>query len=290
MKHLEKTTFQSETELALMLQTGVRTNRKIMFAFILLLGAWFSDAQPAKLKRDKPVNLAEKLEFKLSYGWFTVGRASWVTDSKFHKYGGEECYKLKVRAKSSGLLGVFAKVNDEWGEYMRTDDFMPMMTYRDLSEGKYRLDEKTYFDYTKEKIKYDRTKRGKVKPTEYFSMDKARLGMLGGFMQMRSIDFSKYKKNDRIKIPAFFEGETYELEVIFMGVVELKSKVGRLRAYKIIPVMPENKIFPGKYPITAWFTADRNRLPLRVEAKMSFGTTYVELTNYENVRYGPDYR
>ena len=80
------------------------------------------------------------------------------------------------------------------------------------------------------------------------------------------------------------------MEIIYEGIVELKTKVGRLRAHKIIPIMPENKIFPGKYPITAWFTADKNRLPLRVDAKMSFGTAYVELTNYENVRFGPDYK
>ena len=87
----------------------------------------------------------------------------------------------------------------------------------------------------------------------------------------------------------FFEDEKYEMEVIYKGIVELNSKVGRLRAYKIIPVMPKNKLFPGEYPIVAWFTADRNRLPLRVSAKMKFGTAYVELTNYENVKYGPDY-
>lgn len=295
MKHLERITFQSETKLALILPSCVKpnitsANVKTMLVFFLFLGSLRAQAQPVILKNEKPVNLGEKLEFKLSFGWFTVGRASWLTDEDYQVSGGEECYKMKVRAKSSGLLGAFAKVDDEWGEYLRKTDFMPMMAYRDLKEGKYRLDEKTHFDYETGKIRYERIRKGVKKPTEYFDMDKERFGMLGGFIQMRSLDYSKYKIGDRIKIDAFFEGEHYQMEIIYKGIVKLKSKVGYLKAHKIIPIMPENKIFLGKYPITAWFTADRNRLPLRVDAKMSFGTAYVELTNYENVRYGSDYK
>lgn len=275
--------------LALMLQVSVCTKRKIMFAFILLLGGWFSDAQPPKVLTEKPVNLGEKLEYKVSFGWFTVGRASWVTDSKYHSYGGEECYKVQINGRSSGFLGVFAKVDDEWGEYLRVDDFLPMMTYRDIEEGKYILDEKTFFDYNTKEIRLEKIRRGERKPTKHFDMDVDRMGMLGGVLQMRSLDFSKYKPGDEVKIDAIFEEDRYEMVVIYQGIEELKSKVGRLRAYKVIPVMPENKLFPGENPITAWFSADRNRLPLRVDAKMSFGTVYVELINYENVKYGPDY-
>lgn len=276
--------------LALMLQPVLKFNLKRMFTLILILGGWFSEAQPPELLNEKPVNLGEKLEFKLSYGWFTVGKASWVTDKVYHEKGGEECYKLKVKAQSSGFLGSFAKVDDEWGEYLRREDFVPMFAYRDLEEGKYRLDEKTYFDYDDMKIRYEYIRKGVEKPVQNIDMDKERLGLLGGFTQMRSLDFRKYQPGDKVKIDAFFEGEVYSLEVIYKGIEEIRSKVGKLRAYKVLPVMPENKLFPGDFPITAWFSADRNRLPLRVSAKMSFGTTYVELTNYENIKFGPDYR
>ena len=290
MMPFERITFRSDSMLALMLRPLMKFNLKHMLALILFFCGWFSEAQSPKLLSEKPVNLGEKLEFKLSYGWFTVGKASWVTDKEYHQEGGEECYKLKVTAESSGFLGSFAKVDDEWGEYMRREDFMPMLAYRDLEEGKYILDEKTYFDYDNQKIRYERIRKGVKKPTEYIDMDKERLGMLSGFTQMRSLDFRKYKAGDRVKIETFFEGGHYDLEVIYKGIEEIRSKVGKLKAYKVIPVMPENKLFPGEFPITAWYSADRNRLPLRVSAKMSFGTTYVELTDYANVRYGPDYK
>jgi hypothetical protein len=261
-----------------------------MYTLLLLLGSFFtSEAQPDKLMRETPINPGEVLEFRLSYGWFTVGHAKWVTDKELKTYQGEECYKFKVTAESTGLLGVFATVNDEWGEYMRTRDYMPMMAYRDLEEGKYILDEKTHFDYGDSLITYERIRKGKELPDKEIKMDKHRVGMLGGFMMMRSVDYFAHKKGDRIDIEAFFEGEEYNMDVEYAGVVELKSKVGRLKAHKIIPKLPENRLFPGKDPITIWISADKSQLPLRADARMYFGTAYVELTDYKNIKFGPDY-
>jgi hypothetical protein len=259
-----------------------------MFTFILLLNSWFVTSQPAKLSAEVPMNHGEVLEFRLSYGWFKVGSAKWITYEK--RYEGEECYQFKVTAESSGLLGVFARVDDEWGEYMRKRDYLPLMAYRDLVEGKYVLDEKTYFDYDNQKIRYERIRKGERKPTEYIDMDQPRLGMLGGFMQMRCVDYSQYKKWDRIKINAFFEGEPYEFELLYAGIEEIDSPVGKLRAHKLVPDLPENRLFPGEYPVKVWLSADKNRLPLRADAKLYLGSAYVELVNYKNIKFGPDYR
>jgi hypothetical protein len=263
---------------------------KTMLTLILILNGWFGEAQPPKLINDPPTNPGEKLTFRLSYGWFTIGNATWQTDSKVHTFGGEQCYKVKVNASSAGLAGLFSKVNDEWGTYVRTSDLLPMMDYRDLQEGKYLLDEKVYYDYGKKQIKLEKIRKGEKKPTEYYDMDISRHGMLGGFMLTRCVDFAKMKPGEKVTIPAFFEGEQYQMEVIYKGIEEVKTKVGKLKAYKVTPVMPPNKIFPGTYPITAWFSADGNRLPLKVTADMFFGSAYVELVDYKNIKFGPDYK
>lgn len=290
MMHCARTMWPFRGVLALKLPDTAKQTLTIMFSLILFISALTADSQPVKLVNDLPIHPGEQLEFRLSYGWFTVGQATWVTEKNFVTSGGEKCYKIKVTAGSSGLLGVFAKVDDEWGEHMRVRDFMPMMAYRDLEEGKYILDEKTYFNYDSREIRTEAIRKGKEKPTKYFTMDKDRLGMLGGFTQMRCVDYDKYKPGDRIKIEAFFEGEPYNLDLIYKGKEQLKSKVGKLWTYKLVPLMPENRLFPGKEPITVWISADKNRLPLRADANMYFGTAYVELTNYKNIKFGPDYQ
>ena len=266
-----------------------------MFAFILFLGSLFGSAQPPSTSYEDnmlspiPLNTGEVLDFRLKYGWFTVGRAQWLTDSQYHDYDGEECYKFKVTAESSGILGAFARVEDEWGEYMRVDDFMPMMTYRDLLEGKYILDEKIYYDYADSLITMEWTRKGKEMPTEYTEMDVGRVGMLGGFMKMRCLDYSKYEVGDLIHIESFFEGEIYQMEIEYRGTEVLESLVGDVLAHKVIPRLPESTLFPGEDPVTMWVSADQNQLPLKAKARMYFGTAYVELSGYKNIKFGPDF-
>ncbi len=274
--------------MALILQSFFSVSKlRMMLGLLIFLSSWFTNGQELDLLPTTPVNDGEVLEFRLSYGWFTVGRAKWYTD--IQDYRGDECFKTRITARSSGLAGVFATVEDEWGEYAKTSDWMPKMAWRDLKEGRYILDEKTYFNYEDQKIRYETIKKGNKQPTKYIDMDKERVGMLSGFLQIRSVDFSKYKNGDEIKVEAFFEGEPYELVVVYKGVETLRSKVGRLKAHRVIPRLPENRLFPGKDPIEMWFSADMNQLPLRADARMSFGTAYVELTGYKNIKYGPDY-
>lgn len=41
-----------------------------------------------------------------------------------------------------------------------------------------------------------------------------------------------------------------------------------------------------KQPVSFWVLADQNRLPLKIEAKMRFGSAYCELIKYKNVKSG----
>jgi hypothetical protein len=262
---------------------------RIMITLLLLMTSLFGGTQPVRKLANDPINPGEILEFKLSYGWFTVGNATWSTDQRMHNYQGQECYKFKIEAESGGLLGIFAHVEDEWGEYARTADLMPMMAYRDLEEGRYILDEKTYFNYDTDSIVLETIHKGKRQPTQYFDMDKDRFGMIGGFMMMRTIDFDQYSPGDVIELEGFFEDEKYDVNVIYRGEEDIKTLVGRMRAHRVVPRLPQNRLFPGEDPVTVWFSADSNQLPLRASARMDFGTAYVELNGYRNIKFGPDY-
>jgi hypothetical protein len=53
-------------------------------------------------------------------------------------------------------------------------------------------------------------------------------------------------------------------------------------------MMPENKVFDGPNSITAYFSDDKNRIPVKIEAKMYVGSAGVELTGYSNLRNHPN--
>jgi Protein of unknown function (DUF3108). len=50
------------------------------------------------------------------------------------------------------------------------------------------------------------------------------------------------------------------------------------------PVMPKNKLFNGENSITAYFSDDKNRIPVKVEADMFIGSAGVEIIGYSGLR------
>ncbi len=267
-----------------------------MLSFILILfSCYFLEAQPTE-NEDPTANYkfrtGEHLDFKLSYGWFTVGKASLDIDDNFHSYKNEDCYKVEIKGETAGFLGVFTHVDDRWGAYVKKKDLLPMHAYRNIEEGKYVREERTYFDHAQGKVevmRYDPRKE-KRNPKRMYEIKGDVYDLMSSYLFLRNVEFEKYRKGDTIRIKTFYEDELYNFELVFNGKEELDSKVGLLQAYKVNFLVPPSDIFPNEQGIVAWISADTNHLPLRIEAEMFFGKAYCDLTGYRNIKYGPDYQ
>lgn len=247
-------------------------------------------AQP--MMRDNPVSLGEELEFKLSYGWFTVGRAKMKTSDYLKNINGKDAYKVDIEGRTAGLVGTFSRVDDKWGAHVDASSFLPYYSYRDISEGNYRLDEKVYYNYEKNEIRADYydVKKDVPKPSQYFEIGQTpTFDLIGGLLFARSLDYLHMNQGDTITMDAFFEKKFYSFSFVYQGVERVRTKVGKINCFKIVPIVPDNKIFRGENSVTFWVSADANRLPLKVEADMFFGTAYCELTSYKNVKSGIDF-
>jgi len=258
-------------------------------AFLLLLAA-LGQAQP--MMENKPVSRGEVLKFRLSYGWFTVGRGTFKVSDEYVTRNGVECLKIDVEGRTAGLAGVFSRVDDKWGAVIDKNSFLPYYSYRDLSEGDFDLEEHVYFDYNSNKIRFEQSskKDKKPRPTKYFDIEEANVfDMMGGLMHARSIDYRKLKKGDTVRMNAFFDKKFYDFEMTYHGIEMINSKVGEIYCHKVVPIMEKNSVFVGEDAITFWVSADANRLPLKVSANMKFGTAYCELTGYKNIKSGIDF-
>ena len=268
---------------------SVPTLKVMKLAFLLLLGA-FSQAQP--IMKDKPVSKGEVLKFKLSYGWFTVGRGTFKVSDDYVVKDGKECLKIDVEGWTAGLAGVFSKVDDKWGAVIDKNSFLPYYSYRDLSEGDYDLEEEVFFNYDSMKIRFEQSSKSdkEPRPTRYFDMEEGKVfDMMGGLMYARSIDYRKLEKGDTVRMDAFFDKKFYDFEMIYHGIEMVDTKVGDIYCHKVVPIMEKNSVFVGRDAVTFWVSADANRLPLKVSADMKFGTAHCELTAYKNVKSGIDF-
>jgi hypothetical protein len=234
-------------------------------------------------------NHGEYLEFDLGFGWFTLGKADLEIADQLEVYNDTPCFKVEISGRTTGILGVVSKVNDSWGGYVDAGTGLPLYAYADLHEGKYQRKEDIFYDYENEEIRIDMVKRHKPRPTKFYPIEEELYDLISGYLKMRNLNYSGMSVGDTIEFRAFYDEIYYDFGVLYEGIEEVKTEVGKLKAYRVVPIIPENNIFPGENPITAWISADKSQLPLKVEADMFFGSAYVELTNYKNIKYGPDF-
>lgn len=235
----------------------------------------------------------ERLSYKLNYGWFTIGRGSFQVDSGYYDFDGKHCYKVNATGASSGLLKMVAPIDDEWGAYLRVGDLKPVHTYRNLREGRYQLQEKVFIDPDSGTIRVESIKPHRkqiLRPTRNYMFDPADKvnDILSGLLTIRNTDFSGLMPGDTIDLKAFLEDTFYDFKVVYAGKEELKTKLGRLNAHKVVPLMPRNDIFDGERSMVAWLSDDQNKLPLKISARMFIGKASVEIVSYQNIKYGPD--
>jgi hypothetical protein len=227
----------------------------------------------------------EEIHFKMTYGMFTVGKRSAKIHPEYFKINDRDCFKVDVSGKTVGMVDWVADVNDQWGAYIDTAALVPHQFYRKIREGRYKKDEWTNFDHENRRIEVKTLdKKGKLKEPKYYEAPAHVRDMIGGFLYLRVMDFSKLQVNDTVLVTGFFEDEFYKLKIIYKGKETVKLKVGRVRALVFKPVMPKNKVFDGENSITAWFSDDKNRIPLKISAEMFIGSAGVELISYKNLK------
>jgi hypothetical protein len=236
--------------------------------------------------RNESFARGEVIEFKMTYGIFTVGKGNVKISPTYYKVNDRHCFKVDITGKTVGMVDWVADVNDQFGAYIDTSALIPHQFYRKVREGRYKKDEWTNFDQANNKIEVKTidNNTGKFKDPKYYDAPSHVRDMVAGFLFLRVMDFSKLKMNDTIQMKGFFEDEFYNLKIVYKGKETIKVHKHKVRALVFKPVMPDNKVFDGKNSITAWFSDDKNRIPLKIDAKMFIGSAGVELTGYSGLK------
>ncbi len=227
----------------------------------------------------------EYLGYDVNYGIFNVAKGQMVIDKNLYKINGRKSYKIDVIGKTTGIAGWLTKVDDKWGVYVDKGSLLPHISYRMIKENNYRKNERVLFDHKTDKIEYKLINKetGKYNPSRFFKAPNDVRDMISSFMYLRTLDYSKIKVGDVIAVDAFFEDEFYDFRMIYKGKEVVKTKFGKVNAIKLVPIMPDNKIFKGENSISVWLSDDENKIPVRIVAKMFVGKMVVGLEKYDGL-------
>lgn len=222
------------------------------------------------------------MQFRLHYGFFNAGEAVFEVYPDLYKVNNRVCHKITVHGRTTGAFDMMMRVRDTWGSYMDTAALITQRSYRDIEENSYRLKEYANYFPNENIVKVERHKKGII--NEQYTIPDNMQDIVSGFYYLRTIDYSKLKKGDIVKVNAFFEDKIYNMQVIYAGVEKIKTKFGKVDAIKIVPIFPENDLFDGENPISCWLTADENKVPLKVKAQMLVGAVEIDLESYNGLR------
>lgn len=250
--------------------------RLIIIGLTLLPVAGFTQS-PLKFESERVV-IGETLNYKASWGFFTIGTGSTRIDRTLYRVGSNICYKIDIAGQTNGMAKLFY-VRDRWTSYIDTATITTHKSFRSIREGNYELDELTQFNHNEKKAEvtvYDKKTKSYNLKKIYDTPESIR-DVVAGFMVFRLVDLSKYTKGDLFTINGFYEDEGYKVNVIFLGEEYIKTNNGKMLCYRVRPILPKNRVFDGKDAVNIWLATDKSQSVIRIRAKMFVGNVVIDL-------------
>lgn len=232
----------------------------------------------------------EKLYYRMNYSIFTVGRAEIIVNPIKYQVSNKLHYKIDIYGRTAGAAAIVSTVNDNWGALIDSDDLLPLRSWRNIEEGRFRRKEIVDFNHEDGKIDVHvlNYKTGKLKETVNYDFEEPyMLDLISGYAFLRNIDYQQYNMGDTIRINGFLEDTFYDFKIVYKGKEEIKTRLGYIMTHKLVPVMPDNKIFSGENSVTAWFAADDSGILVKIDANMFIGRAGCEITSYEGIKKKP---
>lgn len=255
--------------------------RWLLLSFSALLSAGLLALAPPEAPRtirNDSFGRGEIMQYKVHYGLVTAAEATIELSDDIHKVNDRPCYRATVTGRTNGSFDMFLKVRDTWRSYIDTTSILPQRFFRNIEENNYRKRETIDFDHYKNVADVESHKKNKndVKRGSYKVPDNVQ-DLVSGFYFLRTLDYSNRKVGEQIKVQGFFDNEVFDMTVKYMGRQNVETKAGVIRAIRLAPKMPKNKLFQGEDAISVYLSDDRNKIPVLFEAQMFVGSVKIDM-------------
>ncbi|MBC6613062.1 DUF3108 domain-containing protein [Hymenobacter sp. BT507] len=227
----------------------------------------------------------EVLSYKVHYGLINAAEATIEVADNIHRVNNRPCYQATVTGRTLGSFDFFLRIRDTWRSYIDTATIRPQRFFRNIEENHYRKRETVDFDHTRavasvESYKKDKNdvKRGTFKVPSNVQ------DIVSGVYFLRTINFDQHRPGEVIRVQGFFDDEVFSMDVIYKGRETVETKAGTVRALRLVPKMPSNKLFRGENAISVYLSDDRNKIPVLIQAEMFVGSVKVDMYKYQGLK------
>ena len=228
----------------------------------------------------------ETITYKLYYNWNFVWLAA--GEVTFRVREKEDQYHLSAHGSTYKSYEWFYKVRDKYDTYVDKNTLLPVISIRDVHEGKYRLYDKVTFDQARAKAYSMRGKSKETAEMAEYSIENCMHDVLSIIYYTRNIEFGAYQSGEKIPVKIFMDKEVWPLRVEYQGKEEnVKVKgLGRFNTIRFSPEVISGYVFgEGGAAMNVWVSDDKNKIPLIIESPVSVGSVKAVLKEYNGLRY-----
>ncbi len=227
----------------------------------------------------------EEIVYKLYYNWNFV----WVSAGEvvFRVKDMGDMYHFSVHGSTYKSYDWFFKVRDKYDTYVDKETLLPLMSIRDVQEGKYTLYDKITFDQRNNKATSLRGKTRQTTKETVYDIDACMHDILSIVYFTRNLDFKEMDAGNEIPIKIFIDKETWPLKVHYKG-KEANKRIkgqGKFNTIKFSPEVVSGYVFNEDTEMIVWASDDQNKIPLMIESPISVGSVKAVFKSYKGLRY-----
>lgn len=219
---------------------------------------------------------SERWDYDIKFGMIKAGTGYMQITNEVYN-DSIPVYKILFKAKTNRFFDTFYKVRDKIISWWDKENLVPLEFSKELREGTYKQRRTHYYFHDQQFSMY-----------YYFSFKKH-------ILKEKRVDILK---NTQDILTAFYNireqdlhvGEVYQSEITIDGKSftadidvlrqeKIKTKLGRKMCFVIEPKLAGDAVFRQKGNIFIWITADEDRIPVKVQSKISYGSFYATITD-----------
>lgn len=250
--------------------------RSLLFIAVTWL-SFSGFAQELPFVKEPVFQAGEVLKYKLKYGFITAAEGTLQVKESALKFDGKPTYNLVVDGQTSGTFDIFYKIRDHYDSYIDKDNLKPYFYQENIREGGYRRQDKARFNQEGKKVV---ATQGTFNTPNTQTFD-----LVSVYYFARSLDISKMKTGDYVKLNYFLQDEISQLEIQFTGREEVKTKIGKIRCLKFSPSIKPGRVFRKDSKLYLWITDDGNRVPVKAQVEIIVGSVTMEIKSAEGLKY-----
>lgn len=250
-----------------------------------VLTAFGPSSEPTRTIPNTSFDRGEVLQYKVHYGLINAAEATIEVDDAVHRINERPCYRATVTGRTLGSFDYFLRIRDTWRSYIDTTSILPQRFYRNIEEKNYRKRETVDFDHLRDVANVESHKKDKndVKKATFKTPNNVQ-DLVSGFYFLRTLNYDQRRPGEVIKVQGFFDEDVFNMDVIYKGRETVETKAGVIRAIRLVPKMPSNKLFKGENAVSVFLSDDRNKIPVLIQAEMFVGSVKVDMYKYKGLR------